>query len=102
MQAVGAGRSPDMYIKRRVEEGIKKTQALDMIEVQVREQDIEPLFAGVLLQAEFLHARAPVEYEHVVFFRYHQAGSIAPVAGRVRTGSGDGTSYTANKNLHWQ
>ena len=55
----------------------------DVIEVGVREKDIQPV--GLQMLAEPAHAGAGIE--HDADFRQHQAGRVTPAGGKIAAGS---------------
>ncbi len=100
-RGLGRGRAPDHDLGLGAEGGGEEDQALDVVEVEVGEQDVQ---AGRLVgerQAEAADAGAGVERQHrAVGEGDADAGGVAAVADRLRPRGGDRAARAPELDLH--
>ncbi len=99
-----AERRVDVQLGAREERGHEEGEALDVVPVRVADEEVEPDGMGQRpgeVQAELTRARAAVEDDHgAVGGPDLDAGRVAAVHGRLRTGRGDGPTCSPEAYMH--
>ena len=100
-RGLGRGRSPDHDLGLRAEGGGEEDEALDVVEVEVGEEDVEPGRLVRQRQAEAADAGAGVERQHrAVGEGDADAGGVAAVADGFRPRGGDRSARAPELDLH--
>src|SRR4051812_4398162 len=94
-------RSPDDDLRARVEHWREEHEALDVVQVQVRQEDVQRLLTGAVeREPEAADSGAGVEDERgAVVERDLHARRVAAVVGRLGTGGGDRATRTPDRQL---
>lgn len=89
-----------MHFLGRIKQGLEKPKALDMVYVEMRQEDIDPLTVEVFTEIEIGDSTTGIKNEQAAIFLYLDAGCIASIQFGVRVDGGYGSTDAPERDLH--